>query len=291
MLIGLDHVIIGVNDLASASAQLGKAMGLVVTPGGAHPGWGTHNAIVRFGLDYLELLAVRDEAEAQNHPLGAELMALLRRGEGYVGFAMASDAIDADVAALRSRGVEMGEIRAGSRRRPDGRLMQWQMANVADDLVGRRLPFLIEHGTPAEERINWAPPRGHPLTATRMSAVALAVGELESATARYEQFLGYPPAVVEEVPALPARRVVFEVGGCRLELLQPKAGSGGLHDFLQERGDGLFLVTLAVPDIDRAVQVLRERGTAVGNPTPRRRAPLLDPAQTLGARYQLVEQP
>ena len=34
-----------------------------VAEGGAHPGWGTQNAIVRFGLDYIELLGIRDDLE------------------------------------------------------------------------------------------------------------------------------------------------------------------------------------------------------------------------------------
>ncbi len=95
--------------------------------------------------------------------------------------------------------------------------------------------------------------------------------------------------MVEDVPALPARRARFAVGDFRVDLLQPVASSGGLADFVRSRGDGLFMISLSVSDLDRAVENLRQRGTAVGNPTPRRRAPLLDPAQTLGARFQLVE--
>lgn len=290
MLTGLDHVIIAVRDLEAAMAQLGRAMGLVVAPGGEHPGWGTHNAIVRFGLDYLELLAIRDQAAAGAHPIGRVMARCLEHGEGLLGFALTSDDLGADRDALRVRGVAVGQVQAGSRRRPDGTLIQWQMAHVDDDVLGERLPFLIQHGTPAAERLSWVPPEGHPLGATRISAVSVAVPALEGAMARYQQFLGREPELVADVPALPARRATFRVGELRLELLQPMADSGGLHDFVQERGEGLFLITLAVPDVARAVQELRQRGTAVGNPTPRRRAPLLDPGQTLGARFQLVEE-
>lgn len=290
MLTGLDHVIIAVHDLDKAMAQLGSTLGLVVMAGGAHPGWGTHNAVVRFGLDYLELLAIRDQSEARAHPVGRAVAECLRHGEGLLGFALASDDLAADLKEMRARGLAMGEPRAGSRRRPDGTVLQWQMANVADDVLGEHAPFLIEHGSPPAERRSWMPAGGHPLTATGISAVSVAVAAIESATARYRQFLGREPAQVADVPALPARRATFRVGEQRLELLHPLANSGGLYDFVQERGEGLFLITLAVPDIDRAVQELRQRGTAVGNATPRRRAPLLDPAQTLGARFQLVEQ-
>ena len=56
--IGLDHVILVVPDLRRAMGELAFTVGLVVEPGGEHPGWGTHNAIVRFGVTYLELIAV-----------------------------------------------------------------------------------------------------------------------------------------------------------------------------------------------------------------------------------------
>ncbi len=54
-----DHAVIAVQDLDAAMAAY-RDLGFAVTPGGKHTGRGTHNAIIRFGLDYLELLAVYD---------------------------------------------------------------------------------------------------------------------------------------------------------------------------------------------------------------------------------------
>jgi hypothetical protein len=58
-----DHLVIGVRDLHMASDAF-RRLGFDVRPGGNHTRLGTHNALIRFGLDYLELLAIHDAAEA-----------------------------------------------------------------------------------------------------------------------------------------------------------------------------------------------------------------------------------
>lgn len=289
MLLGLDHVVIAVRDLPRAAERLQQAMGLTVVPGGEHPGFGTYNAVVRFGTEYLELIAIRDPEEAGSTDRGRALMAFLSRGEGLAGFALDSDDLERDMAEARERGLELEGPFPASRRRPDGRVMTWKTARVHGDPWGRRIPFLIQHDTPMQERQALAPPGGHPMGATGIPLLSVAVADLDALSDRYRRLLGEHPEVVEDVPALPACRARFRVGSFCLELLQPTSSSGGLAEFVRDQGDGLFMVTLGVPNVDEAVQFLRERGTLVGKPTYRRRAPLLDPSQTLGARFQLVE--
>ncbi|MGE5620417.1 MAG: VOC family protein [Sphingomonadaceae bacterium] len=291
MLFGLDHAIIAVRDLAAATRQLENALGLTVTPGGEHPGMGTHNAIARLGTEYLEIIAVRDPVEAAANRRGQILLDFLSRREGYLGFALSSDDLNGDLADIRDRGLDLeGPIR-GSRQRPDGTVMTWRMAVSPEDPWGRLLPFVIQHDTPIQERRSWVPPGGHPLKVSGIPMVSVAVGRLRPAADLYRRLVGQPPEVTEDVPALPARRARFRVGGLRLDLLEPTAPDGGLADFVHFQGGGLFMVSLAVANLEEAVRLLRSRGTDVGDPTPQRRAPLLDPSQTLGARFQLVETP
>ena len=289
MLLGLDHAIIAVRDLSAATQQLEHALGVTVTPGGEHLEDGTYNAIVRFGVEYLELISVRDPERAAANERGQTVLQFLARGEGLLGFALGTDDLDGTMVDIASRNLRLVGQMHGARRRPNGTLMTWRRAAVANDLWGHTFPFLIQHDTTPQERKQWAPAEGHPLLVTGIPLLSVAVAELDPNIEVYRHLLGDPPEVVEEVPALPARRGRFAVGSFRLELLQPAASSGGLADFVRSQGDGLFMITLAVNDLDRAVESLRQRGTAVGNPTPRRRAPLLDPSQTLGARFQLVE--
>jgi len=62
MITRIDHVTICVPDLDAGIAQFNK-LGFNIFAGGAHPGKGTHNAIAFNRDDYIELLAVRDQAE------------------------------------------------------------------------------------------------------------------------------------------------------------------------------------------------------------------------------------
>lgn len=288
-MLGLDHAIIAVRDLTAARGQMERALGLTITPGGEHPGQGTHNAIVRLGTEYIEILAVRDPQEVASNEKGRLLQDFLNRGEGLLGFAVDSDNLDRDLMEIRGRGLTLEGPYQGSRRRPDGSLMTWRAATLPADPWGRKLPFVIQHDTPIQERRAWAPPGGHPLRVSGIPLLSIAVADLQPEIDQYRRLLGEPPEIVEEVPALPARRARFCIGSFRLDLLQPTATNGGLADFVHQQGGGLFMISLAVANVEEAVQFLRSRGTAVGDPTPRRRAPLLDPSQTLGARFQLVE--
>jgi len=64
MFVRIDHVMICMRDLLRGIEQFGK-MGFNIHPGGIHPGKGTHNAIAFNRDDYIELLAIRDQAEYQ----------------------------------------------------------------------------------------------------------------------------------------------------------------------------------------------------------------------------------
>ena len=91
-----DHAVIGVPDLKEAMEAFGR-LGFEVAEGGRHPSLGTRNAIVRFGLDYLELLTVeyRDTARSRG-AFGAELLTFLEKDSGLVGFVLAGSGLEDD---------------------------------------------------------------------------------------------------------------------------------------------------------------------------------------------------
>src|SRR4030095_11809722 len=95
MITRLDHVVIGVRDLDEA-IQAFQQLGFEVRPGGRHTGRGTHNALIRFGLDYLELLAIYDVSEiTHSDGQGQFMMEYLRERSGaLLGFAFASDNLE-----------------------------------------------------------------------------------------------------------------------------------------------------------------------------------------------------
>ena len=136
MITRFDHLVIAVRDLEVASERF-RALGFEVRPGGEHPGQGTHNAIIRFGLDYIELLAIRDETEARAGGLGGTaLVEYLREREwGMAGYALATDDIEGDAAQLQASGTPVVGPFAMSRQRPDGPTLAWRAADSWWDAV------------------------------------------------------------------------------------------------------------------------------------------------------------
>lgn len=84
-----DHAVIAVRNLDSAIQQF-QRLGFDAQLGGRHTGRGTHNGLVRFGLDYFELLSVYDEAEARAHsPGGLTILDTLNGQEAkLIGYAL-----------------------------------------------------------------------------------------------------------------------------------------------------------------------------------------------------------
>src|SRR3954451_14104338 len=130
----IDHVIWATADLDAAAARLERDHGLRAAGGGVHDGMGTHNRILPLGGGYLELLAVRDPAEAAGSDLGRAVTARLERtGEGLMGWAVVVE----DVGAVARRlGTELVAI---SRQGFTARL-----TGVAEAMAEPCLPFFLE---------------------------------------------------------------------------------------------------------------------------------------------------
>src|SRR5258706_988382 len=117
MILGLDHSVIVVRDLASAVRDY-TALGFTITPGGTHADGLTHNALIPFADgSYFELLAFTDPGQATDHPWWHRLA----EGEGLEDYALASDDLAGDVAACRQRGLAIRHPLEGGRPRPRGR--------------------------------------------------------------------------------------------------------------------------------------------------------------------------
>ena len=140
----LDHVIYAVRDLDSAAARVTADFGLASVEGGRHPGWGTANRIVPLGESYLELVAVVDSSEAAASDFGRPVLEALATGERLVGWAVATDDIEG---IARRLGLE---VTGGSRTRPDGVTLSWQLAGVGRALATGALPFFIQWEGAAE---------------------------------------------------------------------------------------------------------------------------------------------
>jgi len=185
MITRLDHVVIGVHDLDNAIQEY-QQLGFEVRPGGRHTGLGTHNALIRFGLDYLELLAIYDEAEARRAGGPGQFMIEYLRGRpaALLGFALASDRLE-DEAAFAA-----GQPFAMQRERPDGRVLSWRLLVPGDHTWRRPWPFLIQWDTPDEQRLAWDGGGRHSNGAHGVAGLRVAARDVAAVLGIYRDQLG-----------------------------------------------------------------------------------------------------
>ena len=155
----LDHVLIGVRDLDETAATFG-GLGFTMTPEGVHPGRGTHNRLVVFGLEYLEMISVRDPSQVT---LRLDLPAFLESREGLYMFALGTGDVEATAAAMRAGGAEVAEPVDGARGgEGDQPGYSWRSAEIAHGVTPGGHTFLIQHNNAFEERYNLPGPlNGH----------------------------------------------------------------------------------------------------------------------------------
>ena len=140
----IDHVVFAVPDLDAAADRFRRDHGLDSTPGGRHPGWGTANRIVPLGHDYIELIAVEDEAVAAGTPFGRAVLERAHRGGGWLAISVSTGDLDAVAGRL---GLD---VTAGARERPDGTEVRWRSAGLEDPRREPFLPFFISWEGAAE---------------------------------------------------------------------------------------------------------------------------------------------
>jgi len=152
MTLHFDHAIILVNDL-QAGIEHYKKQGFNPFFGGEHAGGKTHNALIVFSDGtYLELLAPTSPALLKNidpHDRSSFLF-LLAQGEGLGGYALFSDDLEADVAAMQKRGLGITLRPTNGRARPDGQQLRWRTA-IRDN--GSMTPFFLQDETPRNLRV------------------------------------------------------------------------------------------------------------------------------------------
>ena len=138
----LDHILIGSPDLDAGIKFVEESTGVRAAFGGVHPGAGTRNALLSLGTNrYLEIIAP-DPAQ----PASDDARDLRKLEEPViVGWAQHPGDIEAFAQRLKSEGVEVDGPNPGSRKRPDGRVLNWKTLALKDD-AGGLFPFFIEWG-------------------------------------------------------------------------------------------------------------------------------------------------
>jgi len=125
--------------------------------------------------------------------------------------------------------------------------------------------------------------------------VGIAVESLEIAIPIFEKLLGYAPESEEIVEDQKVRVSSFEAGESRIELLEATSPDSPIARFISKRGPGLHHLTLAVPNLIRALEELERGGVRLIDREPRPgagngRIAFLHPSSTAGVLIELIEE-
>lgn len=190
----VDHVTICGPDLDTLQTAL-AAFGLQPQYGGAHANGVTHMALLGFADgSYLELIAPLKPGQTG----GAHWGALMKERAGCCAWAVRVENIGAEVSRLRSLGIEVNGPIPGSRKRPDGKILEWEIAVPGPGEPGALLPFMIQDHTPRQ----WRVPPSPKITnggLTGIAAVLLAVKDIRMAGELFRQAYGWkmPPIAAD----------------------------------------------------------------------------------------------
>ncbi|MEO8956007.1 MAG: VOC family protein [Ktedonobacteraceae bacterium] len=308
MLYALDHIIIGVHDLAQVETIFSQKLGLAVSGGGIHPSGGTANRIIVIGDTYLELITVHTTEEAQ-----PGILKRLTKGDGYLNFVLASNNIAADSAVMAQRGVSIIGPTAGQLKSPDGKTRGWSRIDVERPELAQHYPFIIQHDSTGEERrfrlAGWTQPPAHPLGAVKVISTTIAVANLAEATPRFQHIYGLQPSstFTGEADTWDAMLVAFPLGSSNqsFELAEPLPLAtetlpstellpepGALSSYLHTFGESLCRITLAVENLAHSRRFLDAHQVTYTYETLHQHHPVLwiHPQQTCGATIVLHEQ-
>lgn len=142
---GVDHLVFAVPDLDTGIKEIERLLGVKPIPGGRHPDFGTHNALVALGkTTYLEIIAPDPELPRpeRGRPFGLD-----EREESHLAtWALRSESIKERASQAKSQGVALGAVTSGSRDRPDGRTLSWKLTDPYAMPMDGAVPFLISWG-------------------------------------------------------------------------------------------------------------------------------------------------
>ena len=127
----------------------------------------------------------------------------------------------------------------------------------------------------------------------KIEHVAIAVDDIDGATAKFREVFGLEPSDREYVPTQKTDTVCLPIGDANLELISPR-GNEALAKFLEKRGPGLHHIAIEVEGIDAALTFLKSIGVKLVDETARlgargHKVAFLHPKATGGVLVELVE--
>ena len=128
----------------------------------------------------------------------------------------------------------------------------------------------------------------------KIDHVVIATEDLDDALAKWQHNLGLTSdASLDRPLGAGFKAASLPIGESFLELVQPVEQSGRFYEQFQERGEGLFSISIEVNDLDEAVGYLKGKGAKVSDPEdgiwPNTHIARVNRSSTHGVSIQLIQ--
>lgn len=184
----VDHVTIAGSSLEKLQTAF-TAAGLTPDYGGPHSNGITHMALIGFDDgSYLELISSLQPGAKDTAFWGDFIVG----DGGPCAWAVYVDDVAAEAERVKALGVSVNGPHYYNRRRPDGQLVEWDLAFLGDKSAGATVPFIIKDITARALRVQpSASVAGGPIAG--VTKVVLGVKNLAAVSAQFQRLYRWPP--------------------------------------------------------------------------------------------------
>jgi len=103
----------------------------------------------------------------------------------------------------------------------------------------------------------------------KIAHIGIAVTDLEKQVKFYRETLGFSFEGYEDLPKRGLKIGLFDIGGVKIELLQPTGTDSAIAKFLEEKGEGVHHLAFEVRDIKEELGRLKAAGIELIDSEPR----------------------
>jgi hypothetical protein len=142
---GIDHLVYACANLERGVDEIEALLGVRPVRGGHHPQYGTHNAQLSLGSGiYIEIIARDPELPAPERGAYVEIPATSQ--SRLITWVFRTDDIQQIASNAAHADIGLGPVQSGSRIKPDGSKICWQLTDPYAMPFGGAIPFLIDWG-------------------------------------------------------------------------------------------------------------------------------------------------
>ncbi|MDY6863179.1 MAG: VOC family protein [Thermodesulfobacteriota bacterium] len=93
----------------------------------------------------------------------------------------------------------------------------------------------------------------------------IAVNDLKSAVDKYQDVFGVEPRYMgpDEFVVPNLEGYAFNIGGTIIHIIASKTDDTSIANFVKKNGEGVFLVSMVVDDIEKEIPIMKEKGLKV----------------------------